>query len=1696
MQYSTSTKGMIKDINDLQKGDDIYSFALNATVESFSEEHSFPFLGNTPSNIKCAEFSKGDVVIGKLKIPELGTTIIAIYNKETKRQLLVSVNYTKFTSNLVKSECGIKLVDTKEDIGCFFKELFSTYCLKWDISNPLQFSYKLTDCTINLYWVNAIDEDRFLYFNLDWTINENFKVNNSTDPCKDNFIEVLDCDKTLWYPKISVPLIETEIISDGNKPNGRYSYSIAYSSSSGQPLTNFYGLTNGASLFNIDSEESGKGVKLSIRGITTDSRYEYYTVVSTETVKGITQYRVVGTYPVNQQIIFDTDNEGVTLLFSDLNYPIPYYKSSSLISSSNNILFRGGLEEYPKFNLQPVINEVEVKWVSKVLKEGDYADGIIAVQDASALRDEVYALGIEPILDNGEKLPIYPLVSRQKNSYDAEIITNDDIHSTDNCTVDKKERWEVYNTAGVEYTSSKTHDELYDKCYCDDGIYQKGSFSYWESVEKYPSISEVWGDLCGQPIRHFKFPDHYISPIQNDNTSFSEKNYIFPLGISIESNMEEIFDRAVTRGLITQEQRNRIVGYKLVRSDRRFDKSIVSNGMLFDVWKYQRNYVDENFGDNCEIEKEDYYFPNYPFNDLNPDKFLSSVDNHYNEGNNSNPSKLNFQNTGRFTFHSPDTHFAEPSLGRYIDIRSELTGKSRGFFNQSQEFAKYKLLSWKLYNVAAKIGGWISDLYPNPTEETIKETFTNFGTNIGSTFDSLASTAASSVSGVPINTGGIISSLSGLLGGMIGKKVYRESIFYSFIDEIQKTAVELSEIEKLINIFKHLVDFKHYHYQYQAVGKYNEISPYYKEGEKVFLLEEKAYAREGKHQIGETFLNNKFRESSVYLKVDRPLLPITDINGNLVDNSRVLVSDISSPYEAVTEEVLEEHKCNKFILSVDSDVNITCTILGEVCEPYVVDMSLYPNSRKIKQGSDYIVFRGNAFVEFIARIDIDGQYKVFYEEIGTYRNDNFSDGVIEPREQSFYEKCYRDIKITDYYYNTFSVSGLFKPLVFNKQKNTDSIFVDAQEECASYFEKIIYTEKRDCNCNNTTETNIASYYASIKEPNLNQYGSIYDIKWLNLGEMIRLPSCIRKLCKKASLKKVEAVVEEVREFEEIQVINDITCNTSTIESENISIVSDIECNIITPSPECGTDTLEFRTEAAFESPFSNTTAYYTEQENKPTEITFPFDVTLPTNYPIWGTSLEKNPQRDPFSDIQHERFRYWDFTHKAIKETSTLGTWKEKEVTYFLKPSSYNPDYSKKYYFYNRQFPNFSIPNGKMFINECLFYNDKGNYQSFLDHGSTAVGLEPNAPINKRFKFISDAWLYSLGMPQQYNSTQAEFDAWTSSLDETVLFNSFVSTFQSYKDYNYILWNAEDIISRWTVDRYKIENCFIWWQSQNYNAKISAWGHSPYVVSKYSSITDPPALWFTDFHKNIDVWQMMGYLTSYDEGHYIPRYLKWLDYNNQARLSINKPDIKLLYSIFSNIETVDDYSNTHRVYVTNQNNHTIEIQVKPLLHPAMMQSIGVWTMAIGDGVDLWDFPAFLLNEDSSQFVRGMNLTTNTYYESLLNNEAFDMKEDRKNVDWLAAGIYSVSVGGNKEIIEDISTHWVFVKSYIEVVEDNTVLIAYKISNGKALVLAQAPPNMGESSTRIWDVNINGKTYDIKTYGRFTTVAQIDLNLNC
>ena len=431
------------------------------------------------------------------------------------------------------------------------------------------------------------------------------------------------------------------------------------------------------------------------------------------------------------------------------------------------------------------------------------------------MRDETYPFEFVPLLKNGKQCDGFIISSRIANPQDLAIIQNND---TDNLPVPT---YKVYNTAFVTGTSPN-----YDGSSTYEGEWQFGEFAYTESTELIP-CNDIYGNLQNTPIRHHKFPDNLIS------NHFDKDGYIYPIGVKID--VQQIVD-AINNSSLTQEQKDNIAGFKITRGNRANNKSIKAKGIVRNVGKYIK-------------DEQTFYFPNYPYNDLSADPFISSEQTTNDQGSKNQLEAFDETSLYRYVFNSPDTSFFQPSLGSHLKIESLLSGTSQTHFVPVQKHSQYKFLTFGAYvtSLAAGVGvGFATGLLG----------WKVFGlTDGGSIFDGPAALAS----------------------------------FQTFLDIIDKVSPRIN-----------------FAYQSNSIGNYDNTSPVQNTGNKIRSLNVASYLSPGMQSVSDDGIVNNFqRESSVYLKTSLPLVApyITDnsriINSDNGCNQTITTSTISSYYASI-----------------------------------------------------------------------------------------------------------------------------------------------------------------------------------------------------------------------------------------------------------------------------------------------------------------------------------------------------------------------------------------------------------------------------------------------------------------------------------------------------------------------------------------------------------------------------------------------------------------------------------------------------------------------------------------------------------------------------------------------------------------------------------------------------------------------------
>lgn len=739
---SRTIKGMNRDFHPMMLEDGSYTDALNAIVEGF-DGNGLPILGNEPSTVLCSDFPEGYKSLGFINIIEQNRIIWFLKNEITGDneigETLYSDDCRKTTTNGIIKGCddcksvklseSTKWEDVKQSACCQYNTIDNQQCFNFDFNFPVNATqYRITECGIDIFFSDNNNSRRWLQLEYDGDNNDSFLVVKKTfkeiigynvPPCEDPvYGEHVDCNKMNVQPMVETPCIEfIDLVSGGSNKAGVYQFFIAFSDQYGNKRTSYLSSTNIIPIrtkdVTFDTDYStDRAISLKIHNLDKYGAFEYYKVAVAKTINHFTSFYEVGLFPITQTKIVYTGNDEteIKLTEGDIFQRVPFYKTAKCITVSNNIMFNAGLKGFNRPNLQRVANKIKLYWQTIAIPEAAYRNPRNTNKFRSCLRDEVYPYGVVFIYNNTEESSVYHIPGREGISSDFEIINNNDVISDTGCdNVERNERWMVYNTGTIEGGDLSVYKE------CEETCYQYGEFAYWQSSQRYPNKPEIWGELCGEYIRHHKYPDSRITHIhnyENGSAVFKDNNIVFPIGVKVDhdSVVAAIAD-AVTNNIISQDDADRITGYRIVRGNRFRNKSVVAKGLLFDVNNYQRDTLDD----------EPVFFPNYPYNDLRDNPFVTTDINNYNDHNEEEGDDLVFTFSNRYTFHSPDTHFTEPGIGTELKFETVEYGESEGYFTKSKNQAKQRLLSNTSYALALT-GGIVAAMLRTKEKECVEYT--------------------------------------------------------------------------------------------------------------------------------------------------------------------------------------------------------------------------------------------------------------------------------------------------------------------------------------------------------------------------------------------------------------------------------------------------------------------------------------------------------------------------------------------------------------------------------------------------------------------------------------------------------------------------------------------------------------------------------------------------------------------------------------------------------------------------------------------------------------------------------------------------------------------------------------------------------------------------------------------------------------
>lgn len=183
-------------------------------------------------------------------------------------------------------------------------------------------------------------------------------------------------------------------------------------------------------------------------------------------------------------------------------------------------------------------------------------------------------------------------------------------------------------------------------------------------------------NFMNKNIRHFKFPNNRVAPFMSSITNSNNSAFIYPIGFKLDNEVVNFFlDVAVINELLTQEERDEIIGYEFFRGDRRTQRSIIAKGIGFTPLEYAEN-------------SDKVLYQNYPLNQHGIDA-LNNMQ--------------GIVNNSWLNFHSPETLFSRPTLGSEITIDGYIKGIAQNTFAPMKNHQTMVLLGEKARNLATTI---------------------------------------------------------------------------------------------------------------------------------------------------------------------------------------------------------------------------------------------------------------------------------------------------------------------------------------------------------------------------------------------------------------------------------------------------------------------------------------------------------------------------------------------------------------------------------------------------------------------------------------------------------------------------------------------------------------------------------------------------------------------------------------------------------------------------------------------------------------------------------------------------------------------------------------------------------------------------------------------------------------------------------
>jgi hypothetical protein len=903
IESAVFNKGMMMDFDDLIVPEGVWIRARNAVNNS--QNGNIGVIGNEPSNQLCQAINY--TVIGLIYISD---GVWAVFSTDDQNH-----------------QIGIYREDSCSYTAIHTELVGRKGCLNFRRTNLIKgVARERFDCTRQLYWDDGFNPSRTIALRQDLTrFTDDYYVRTITnqqtgeDPDEDCEISTYDyttlnCENLRLNPLFNPPCVKLKRASySGTLLNGTYQVAIAYAID-GQKVTDYVALSNPQSLYK--HENSNSSLEVVIESI--DERFEQFELVVISFYNGQTQAKKMGVYSTQTGSIFIDiiSNELEAVPTSLIPLISTVYEKSEGMYRNGDYLLRVAPTSYFDFNYQPLANLIETEWYAAAYPEDYYYKG---GNKTTYLRDEVYSFFIRWVYNTGQKSPSFHIPGRAKNSNDSQILSGVGLSTvTNNPDEIDNQKWRYVNTATRTFPAPPNpinYNVGFDNT--DDGgiIVAKGEMGYWESTEEYSNFRpDIWNssahtwtgvngaspeyDLCGQRIRHHKFPDMDVIPhftadydINGDLVpAYQPANLeIFP-GVNVTINPETFFmancqEDAVPNVYRISTGKNYkiillgvnfnnikppvdnngdpipgIIGYEILRGNRLGNKTILAKGIFNTLREYD---LPEYALNPNSIYRRKGLFYNYPFNDQRSDTLLSKIK----VDGGCKPScdfneypALNIISTDFLGFDSPETEFFNSFLDvDEFKINCTYVGSAEGKFTEVKDHPKHALPN-DLALIISAIFGIIT-----AANTTILSGFLTgtpeFSTQVGSNIT--ATDKKPPIDSLPAGVDEVVS-------------VFMKPIAFMYYT-IQITQGYLDAILALLGT-------RQYALQHKAYCFYSSIAGTYGTSGKLFKIKDSRYIGPTRAEIDEKYIiNNLYRNNFTLIQTNGG---IPNVNPSHSDTSR------------------------------------------------------------------------------------------------------------------------------------------------------------------------------------------------------------------------------------------------------------------------------------------------------------------------------------------------------------------------------------------------------------------------------------------------------------------------------------------------------------------------------------------------------------------------------------------------------------------------------------------------------------------------------------------------------------------------------------------------------------------------------------------------------------------------------------------